>query len=85
MIAKEIERGGIPVAAITAISLLAKQTGASRTVAGVKVPNPCGDPDLPEESDRALRRELIKCALSALQTDVSEPTIFTPNVVFTRG
>lgn len=85
MIAKEIEKGGIPVVAITAISLLSKQTGASRVVAGVKVPNPCGDPDLPEESDRALRRELIKCALGALQTDVSEPTIFTPNVVYTRG
>jgi len=85
VIAKEIEREGIPVAAITAIGLLSKQTGASRTVAGVKVPNPCGDPELPPENDRALRRELIRCALDALQTDVSEPTIFTPNVVYTRG
>ncbi len=85
MIAKEIEGVGIPVAAITAISLLSRQTGASRVVAGVKVPNPCGDPELPPESDHSLRRELIKCALDALQTDVSEPTIFTPDVVYTRG
>jgi glycine reductase len=85
VIAKEIERAGIPVAAITSISLLGKQTGASRVVAGVKVPNPCGDPDLPPESDRALRRELIGCALEALQVEVKEPTIFTPKVVYTRG
>jgi betaine reductase len=85
VIAKEIERAGIPVAAITAISLLGKQTGAGRVVAGVKVPNPCGDPELPPESDRALRKELISCALDALQAEVKEPTIFTPKVVYTRG
>ena len=85
MIAKEIERVNIPVAVITAISLLVKQTGASRVVAGVKVPNPCGDPELPPESDRALRKELISCALDALQAEIKEPTIFTPRVVYTRG
>jgi betaine reductase len=85
VIAKEIERVNIPVVAITAISLLVKQTGASRVVAGVKVPNPCGDPELPPESDRALRKELISCALNTLQTQVKEPTIFTPRVVYTRG
>jgi len=85
VIAKEIERAGIPVAAITSISLLGKQTGASRVVAGVKVPNPCGDPDLPPESDRALRKELISCALEALQVEVKEPTVFTPKVIYTRG
>lgn len=85
MIAKEIERVNIPVAVITAISLLVKQTGASRVVAGVKVPNPCGDPELPPESDRALRKELISCALDALQAEIKEPTLFTPRVVYTRG
>jgi len=85
VIAKEIERAGIPVAAITPISLLSKQTGTSRVVAGVKVPNPCGDPELPQESDRALRRELILCALEALETEVKMPTIFTPKIVYTRG
>jgi glycine reductase len=85
VIAKEIERVNIPVAVITAISLLVKQTGASRVVAGVKVPNPCGDPELPPESDRALRKELISCALDALQAEIKEPTLFTPRVVYTRG
>jgi len=85
VIAKEIERLNIPVSAITAISLLVKQTGASRVVAGVKVPNPCGDPELPPESDRTLRKELISCALDALQAEIKEPTIFTPRVVYTRG
>jgi len=85
VIAKEIDRAGIPVAHITAISLLAKQTGANRVVTGVQIPYPCGDTGLPEESDRALRKEIVKSALGALQTDVGKPTIFTPNVVYTRG
>ena len=85
MIGKEIERAGIPVVVVTAMSLLSKQTGASRTVAGVKIPNPCGDPELPPESDRALRRELIACALDALQAEVKEPTIFTSNIAYSRG
>lgn len=85
MIAKEIDKTGIPIAHITAITLLAKQTGANRVVAGVQVPYPCGDPAFPEKSDHTLRKEIVKSALGSLQTDVSEPTIFTPNVVYTRG
>jgi len=85
VIAKEIEREGIPVAFITAMSMIGKQTGANRTVAGVKIPHPCGDPNLPVEADLALRREIVKCGLDALQTDVSGPTVFVPDVVFTSG
>ena len=80
MIAKEIERAGIPVAFVTSMSMLGKQTGANRTVTGVKIPHPCGDPNLPVEADLALRREIVETALSALQTQVDSPTIFVPNV-----
>ena len=83
MIAKEIEKEGIPVAHITAMSMLSKQVGASRTVTGVKIPHPCGDPTLSPEGDRELRREIVKCAISALQTDVSVSTNFVPNAVAT--
>lgn len=85
MIAKEIDKAGIPVAHITAISLLSKQTGVNRVVTGIQIPHPCGDPKLSEESDHSLRKEIVKCALDALQTDVSEPTIFKPDVVYTRS
>jgi glycine reductase len=65
--------------------MVGKQIGANRVVTGTKIPHPCGDPNLPQENDQALRREIIKCALNALQTDVEEPTIFVPNVSFTSG
>lgn len=85
MIAKEIEREGIPVAHITAMVMISKQIGANRIVTGTKIPHPCGDPNFPSEADRALRLEIIKCALSALQADVDGPTVFVPNVSFTSG
>ena len=82
MIVREIERVGVPVVQITTMSMLAKQIGANRIVTGVKILHPCGDPGLPEDADRALRREIVKCALSALQTDVDGPTIFVPDVTY---
>lgn len=80
MLAREIEREGIPVGYITAMSMLGKQMGANRVITGTKITHPCGDPNLPEETDRALRREIVRCALSSLQADVIEPTIFTPDL-----
>ncbi len=85
MIAKEIEKAGIPVAHITAMTMVSKQTGANRVVTGTKIPHPCGDPNLPPEDDRALRREIVKCALGTLQTEVSGSTVFVPDISFTSG
>ncbi len=85
MIAKEIEREGIPVVLITAMTMLGKQIKANRIVTGTKIPHPCGDPTIPAESDWTLRREIVRCALSALQTEVSSPTVFTPDVKFASG
>jgi glycine reductase len=64
---------------------MGKQLGANRVITGTKIPHPCGDPTLSQEADKSLRREIINCALSALQTDVDGPTIFTPEVSFTSG
>ncbi len=83
MIAREIEKEGIPLAFITLMTMVGKQVGAIRIVAGIKISHPCGDPNLPEKADKALRREIVKCALNALQTDVSGPTIFVPDVSHT--
>ncbi len=82
---KEIERAGIPVAHITAIPTLSKQLGANRVVAGTKIPHPCGDPNLPEENDLALRKTIIETALEAIQAKVEEPTVFYPKISFTSG
>ncbi len=80
MIAKEIDREGIPVVHITAITMVSKQTGANRIVAGVKVVHPCGNAEISAENDRTIRKEIIQCALRALQTDIDEPTVFMPNI-----
>ena len=85
MIAKEIERGGLPVAFITSMTKMAAQVGANRIVTGTKIPYPCGNPDVSAEADLALRREIVKCALQALQTNVKGPTVFVPEVTFVSG
>ena len=70
---------------ITAMSMLAKQLGINRIVTGTKIPHPCGDPNLPVEADLALRREIVKCAIDALKTDVGGPTVFAPSIAYTSG
>ena len=75
----------MPVAYITAMTSLAKQLGAKRIVTGTKIPHPCGDPNLSVEAEKALRRNIVKSALNALQTDVRGPTVFVPNITYTSG
>jgi glycine reductase len=58
------------------MTMLGKQIGANRIVPGTKIPHPCGDPNLPVEEDRALRRKIVERALEAVQTEVKGPTVF---------
>lgn len=67
------------------MTMVGNQMGVSRVITGTKIPHPCGDPTLPEEADRALRRAIVQCALDALQTNVSGSTIFTPDVQYSLG
>jgi glycine reductase len=60
---------------ITALPPLALQAGANRVVQGVKIEHVCGDPLLPPDADRALRRHLVEQALAALETAVDGPTL----------
>ncbi len=80
--AKVMEASGIPVALITALTTLAKDVGAPRIVQGVRIPHPCGNPALPSDRDRAVRRRIVMMALKALQTSVVNPTSFVdPSVL----
>ena len=63
------------MAVITALPPLAMQAGANRVVQGVKIEHVCGDPALPPEADRALRRRIVGQALKALGMDVEQPTL----------
>ena len=64
---------------VTAMFPLAEQVGASRIVKGVRIPHPCGDPQLPSEIDDALRRKIVAKALEALRADVPGTTIYEPD------
>jgi glycine reductase len=73
---KEIERVGLPAAHICSIITISKTVGANRIVPSIAIPHPLGDPEksLPEE--QAIRRRLLEQALLALETEVSEQTVF---------
>jgi glycine reductase complex component B subunit gamma len=64
------------VALITAMSPVAQRVGASRIVTGGRIPHPSSDPTRPPEAERAFRRNLLRTAIKALETPVSEPTVF---------
>lgn len=55
---------------------IAMRVGAPRIVRTRGIPYPTGDPSLPAEEERRWRRLLLERALQALQTPVSEPTVF---------
>ena len=75
--AREIERvADIPVVQIATIVPIMLTVGANRIVPGVAIPHPTGDPDLGPERDRAVREEIILRSLKALQTEITEQTIF---------
>lgn len=63
------------MAVISALPPLAMQAGANRVVQGVKIEHVCGDPSLPSDADKALRRRLVEQALRALGRDVEAPTL----------
>lgn len=70
MLAKEIERAGIPAAQICTILPIAETVGTTRIVKAVAIPHPVGAPDLSHEAEQKLREEIVGKALRALQTPV---------------
>ncbi len=73
---KEIERSGIPVVHICTVTPIALTVGANRIVPAVAIPHPLGDPALTREEEKALRRKIVEKSLKALQTEISEQTVF---------
>ena len=65
------------MAFISALASLAKNEGANRVVHGIKIPHPCGNPALPPDRDKEMRRRIVLTALEALTTEVREPVVFT--------
>jgi len=65
----ELERAGIAVAQITAVTPVAQAVGANRIVKGRAIVHPTGDVDLPPAEEMELRTQLVQEALKALQTE----------------
>ena len=73
---KEIERAGIPVVHMCTIVPISLTVGANRIVPTIAIPHPLGNPSLTLEEERNIRRNLLTRALKALETEVSEQTVF---------
>ena len=73
---KEIERK-LPVVHMCTIVPISLTVGANRIVPTIAIPHPLGDPTRTPEEEKTLRRHLVERALKALQTEVSEQTVFT--------
>ena len=68
MLAKEIERAGIPAVYVTSLPTVATMIGANRIVRGPAITHPFG---LDEEE----RRRIVERALEMLETDVEPSTV----------
>ena len=73
---KGIEAYGIPVVHVCTVVPISKTIGANRIVPAIGIPYPLGDPTEGEEESRKIRDMLVERALQALETPVSEQTVF---------
>ena len=61
---------------ITALPTIATMVGTNRTLRGVAVTNPVGEPGLGAVDERLLRRRIVERALSMLETEVPPRTVW---------
>ena len=73
---KEIERAGFPVVHMCTVVPISLTVGANRIVPTVASPYPLGNPALNAVDEKELRRKLVRKALQALETPVTEQTVF---------
>ena len=64
-----MEKAGIPVAQITAMTPVAKAVGSNRIVQARGIVYPLGDVELPANEEKDLRRRIVQQALDALATE----------------
>lgn len=56
---------------------ISQTVGANRIVPAIAIPHPFGDPTKTCEEEKNLRKHLVEKALKALQTEITEQTVFT--------
>lgn len=66
----------MPVVHMCTITPVSVTVGANRIIPTIAIPYPLGNPNLHREEEVALRRKLVENALKALETEISEQTVF---------
>ena len=66
----------MPVVHIVTVVPISLTVGANRIVPAVAIPHPLGNPKLDASDEKALRRALVEKALKALQTEITDQTVF---------
>lgn len=74
---KAIEATGLPIVHMCTIVPISQTVGANRIVPTVAIPYPLGNPELDPKDEKELRRKLVRKALKALETPVTEQTVFS--------
>ena len=64
-----MEKAGIPVAQVTAMTPVAKAVGSNRIVQARGIVYPLGDGELSANEEKDLRRRIVQQALDALATE----------------
>ena len=66
----------MPVVHMCTITPISLTVGANRIVPTVAIPHPLGNPLLTSEQQYKLRKDLVERALLALETEITEQTVF---------
>ena len=61
---------------VTCFFTVALSMGCNRIVRGVRFHHPFGDPELTEERERTLRKDLVRAALQTLTISIDKQTVF---------
>jgi glycine reductase complex component B subunit gamma len=61
---------------VTALPTIATMIGANRTLRGIAVTSPVGDPTLGAADELALRRRIVERALEMLSSEVAPKTVW---------
>ena len=73
---KAIEAAGLPVVHMCTVTPISMTVGANRIVPTIAIPHPLGDPTEGEEESYKIREKLVRRAFKALQTPITEQTVF---------
>ena len=76
MIAREIEKAGVPVVQLTALTPIPNTLGVNRVMASSAITFPTGDPTVPLDQEKKVRKAQLRKALKALQKPVDKPEVF---------